>query len=107
MISRFRCLTGFDLKNPSLAIRIAVDEFRMLREFRVGGGDFATDGRVNIAGGLDRFHHRAGFAGLHLASDGRRLYEHDVGQFVLGVVADADGGGVALNAQPFVGFGVF
>jgi hypothetical protein len=83
-------------------VRVGVHQRGIVGDGLVDLDDFAADGRVDVAGGLDGFHHGAGFPGLHRAAHGGQFDKHDVGQFVLRVVGDADGGDVAADADPFV-----
>jgi hypothetical protein len=69
--------------------------------------DLAADRGIDVAGGLDRFHDRAGFAGLDPAADRGQFDEHHIGQLMLGVVGDAHRAGVAGHADPLVRFRVF
>ena len=98
----FRRVAQFDFVKPAARVRLGVHEAGI-----VGGGlvdfhDLAAHGRVDVAGGLDGFDDGAGFAGGELAAHGGQFDEDDVGEFVLGVVGDADGGDVASEAHPFM-----
>ena len=90
-----------------MAVGLFVDEFGICGERAVGFDDLAADRRVDVAGRLDGFDDGAGFAGFDFAADLRDFGEDDVSQLGLGVVADADGGDVAREADPFVAFGKF
>jgi hypothetical protein len=100
-------MAQFDFEKPAARVWLGVHQRGIIGDGLVQRHDLAADGRIDVARGLHGFHHGAGFAGIDLATGGGQFHEHDVGQLGLRVVADADGRGVAADADPFVGFGVF
>ncbi len=71
----------------------------------IGLHHLAGERRVDVGGGLDAFHHGAGFVGGDVAADLGEFDEHHVAELFLGVVGDADGGDVAIQSDPFMFLG--
>ena len=108
-------LKAFEAAARHLSISLAAQELnvtpaaishqvRQLEDY-IGLPVFERNGRglsLTDAGSAGLRDLRAGFASLEHAPDGGCFGKGHVGQFVLGVVGDADGGGVAGDAHPFV-----
>lgn len=90
--------------DPAVAVGVAVDELRMIREPRVDGNDCAAHWREE---GRDRFgrlnlrHLRAVRNGR--ADHGKREVD-DIAEGILREIGDADRGAVTLDSNPFVLF---
>ena len=92
-----------DLEDPAFGEGIGIHESRIAIESYVDGDDLARNGGVDVAGGFDGLDDGDGFSGFHLATDGGQVNEDDVGEFGLGMIGDADGGGGFAGLDPFVG----
>lgn len=93
----------FEFKDPSFAVGVGVDEGGVGFDFGVGFDNFSGDWGVDVGGGFDGFDDGGGVAEIDFFVEGGEFDEDDVGEFGLGVVGDANGGGVAFEAEPFVG----
>src|SRR5258708_13829101 len=58
--SNFRWLRRLDFEKPAGAVRIGIDQPGLVHHRAVDLRDFAGNGRVNVAGGLDGLDHPAG-----------------------------------------------
>ena len=95
-----------DRADPALAVGVAVEQFGLVLQRGVHGGDGAGDGGVDVAHRL-----RAPDLGERVVrSDGGpdlgKFDEHDVSERVLGVVGDADRHGIAVAPAPLMVRGV-
>src|SRR6056297_653509 len=99
-------LADLDPADPTRAVGIAVEQFRLALERRVDLGDRPGDGRIDVTDRLraldlaERLARRDGATGV------RHLDEHHVAERVLGVLGDADGHRTALDTHPLVIGGV-
>src|SRR5690606_38945867 len=89
-------------EEPALALGSRVDQRRVVLDRGIALGDRAADRRVDVARGLDRFDHRRLLAFGEYGTRLGDLDEDDVAELRLCVVGDADGGGVAVDLDPFV-----
>ncbi len=97
----------FNPADPAFAERLSIDQGGIAGESRIGFQDLTIDGGINITGGLDRFDDGNDLSRPQRASRFGRIDEDDVGQFMLGVVGDAESGRPVIGgAEPFVGGGV-
>ena len=94
-------------EKPALIVRFAVHQPGVLHHRVVHFDHLTGDGRVNVAGRLDRLDDGAGFAGLNLSAFLRQFHKHDVGQFMLRMIGNANRRRVTAHPHPFMGFGVF
>lgn len=92
-----------DLEDPAFGEGVGVDETGVAIQGFINRDDFSGDGSVDVAGGFDGFNNGYRIAGADFAADGGEVNEDDVGEFGLGVVGDADGGGGFAGLNPFVG----
>src|SRR3712207_3466817 len=67
---------------------------------------FRADRGVEVGDGLDGLEGAEGVPGLEGGALLGQLDKDDIAELVLGVIRDADGGGVALGADPLVAPGV-
>jgi len=113
-----------DLDHPALVLGALVDELGRLDQGLVDLDDLAADGRVHVAGGLDRLDDAEGgclqgklkrlkeaerdrrTALLKGLADVRQLGVDNDAQLVLRVVRDADGADAVVDADPLVCEGV-
>ena len=93
---------SFSLKNQPSPSGSALTLAGSSVERGVGVGHFAADRRIDFARRLDAFDHRRLAAGADLAAGFRQFDKHDVAQLLGGVFGDADGGFVAVDADPFM-----
>src|SRR5215204_6819126 len=93
---------GPELDDPALTVGILVDVLGRIFESGVDLDDLAADRGVQVGDGLDALDGAEGLAGVEGSSLVRQLDEDDVAQFVLGVIRDAYGRGVARYADTTV-----
>ena len=87
-------------------MRIFVQFFGRIGQHAVDFRDLAADRRVDVGDRFHRFHRAEGLALFQMRADLRQIHVDDVAQFLLGVVGDADGAGIALHEHPLVFLGV-
>ena len=97
---------SFILKNQPAPSGIFIDLGGLVFQRGIGGGDFAADRGIDVAGGLDAFHHRGLAAGATLLPPGGQFHKHHIAQLLGGIFGDADGGLVAVEADPFMLVGI-
>jgi hypothetical protein len=79
----------------------------MLCKGRVELQDAPADWGIDIGDGLDRLKRGNDLPGVDLLpSRNGEVHVHDVSEFVLGVVGDANGSGAVVHSEPFVVLGV-
>ena len=100
--AEFALVRNLQLEEPGLAAGVGIHQRGLGGERLVDLEHFARDRRVDVGGGLDRFDHGGGFRLLQAAADLGQFDEHDVAELRLRVIGDADGGDIALDAEPFV-----
>ncbi len=88
-----------------LAFGVLVDLGRFIHDGLVDLDHLTVDGGGDVGGGLDRFDHHHLVALGDLSADLGQFDEDDIAELFLGMVGDADGDGVAIEAQPFMVFG--
>src|SRR5262245_6420919 len=91
-----------ELEEPAAAFGILVDLGGRAFKFRVDRDDLACHGGIDLARGLDGFDDRDFLALVDALPDRRKLDIYDVAELSLGIVADADRAGIAINADPFM-----
>src|SRR5215208_3626994 len=91
-----------ELDDPTLSVRVLVDVLGRIFEGGVDLDDLAAHRGVEVRYGLDALDGTEGFAGVEGSSLVRQFEEDDVAEFVLGVIRDAYGRGIALYADPLV-----
>jgi hypothetical protein len=95
-----------ELDDPAVAVGVFVDLLGAVIEGLVDLDDLAADRGVDVRDGLDGLDGAEGVSGVEGGARFGELDEDDVAELILGVVGDADGGGVVLGADPFVALGV-
>src|SRR5882762_1773586 len=92
---------------PTLAVGVRVDGFRLVFELGIPRDHLAGERRIDVRRRLDRLDHRARLARLHGTPGLGHLDEHQVPERVLGVIGNADlHRTVGEGPHPFVGAGV-
>lgn len=71
-----------DLSQPALALRSFVDQTRLLLQHAVRLGDYAADGRHDVAGGLDALDCADAVAGVDFEVGSGEFDEDDVAESV-------------------------
>src|SRR5713226_4769241 len=104
--AEFALVCDLQLEKPRLAGGIRIDQRRLGCERAVDFQYFARNRRVDVGCRLDRFDYGGGFRLLQAAADLGQFDEHDVAELRLRIIGDADGGDVALDAEPFMVGGV-
>ena len=85
-----------------VAVRVGVDQPRIVLERLVDLDHLAGDGRVDLGHRLDRFDRPQLVARVEQVSDLRQLDEDHLAELGLGEVGDADDAGVVLDPHPLV-----
>ena len=96
-----------DLKNPALAVRVAVDDARIVRGLTVHVPHRAGDRADQGFDGLRRFQLDDLVARLDASAYLRQIDENQVSQLVGGVFGDADHRGVHTGVDPHMLVGIF
>ncbi len=99
---QFSRVAKLDFVKPAAGMRLAIHQRGIIHRRLIDFDDFSAHGGINIAGSLDGLNHCTGLAGLYMTPHVREFDKDDIREFMLGVVGDADGGGVTGNAHPFV-----
>src|SRR3984885_9529286 len=104
--AEFAAIRNLQLEEPGLVGGVGIDQRRLAREFGVDLQYLARNRRIDVGGGLDRFHDGGGFCLLQGAADLRQFDEYDVAELGLRVIRHPDGSDIAFDAEPFVVGGV-
>src|SRR6266566_617109 len=95
-------------QHPTIFVGILVDQFRAVLQFFIDFNDFTADRRNKLRGCLDRFDiTELGLVRNSLSRAPGQFDIDDIAKLILGVISDADGRLVVLDADPFVRFAVF
>ena len=98
---------GLQAHDPAVAVRVAVDDLRVVRQVFVHGLDDAGDRRVHIRCSLDRLDDRHVAAGIQFRVDFRQFDIDEIAQRGLRMIGDADRDAAVIFAtQPLVFLGV-
>jgi len=94
------------LDQPARAVRIGVNGFGLVPQYRIRFHDIAARRSIDFADGFHGFDGAKNLPGSDFRPSRGQLDEHDIAQFVLRVIGDADRCDIALHFNPFVLFGV-
>ena len=87
------------LENPTLAIRIRIDQGRIGFHVRIAFYDFTRKRCIDVAGCFDRFYHCRGITKVNCAAHGGEFNKNNIGQFRLSVVCDTYSCDVAIDTN--------
>ena len=93
-------------EKPTAAFGIAIDEGRVVDDRLIILDHFAAEGRIDVGSRFDRLHDSRFSTLAELRPDRWDLDEYYVTELLLRVIANANGGPISFNADPFVLFGV-
>lgn len=103
----FAGLAEVDFEHPAVVVHVLVQGLGRLDDGVVLLEHLAGERRVEVGNGFDRLHHAKRLASRDRLARIGQLAIHDVAEGVLGMPGDPQNGRVALDAAPFVLFGVF
>src|ERR1019366_384137 len=95
-----------DLDEPGCAVRVFVQLFGCGDQRFIGFNHLAAHGCIDIGHGFDGFHRAEALAGFELRAGLWQIDVDDVAEFMLRMIGDPEGGGVALEKYPFMLSGV-